>query len=195
MPALNTSFETAPHDPPTLYVACLASHNAGIPHGAWLDATDLDVLRHEISDLLAASPIPDAVEYICLNADGFPPALLDPAEHDPGIALPYPDLGLATQWARVVEDHGPALIGAILDLHPGIGTDDTAARASDFLGAFESEGDALVSLAACAFDEWAVPSWLRPAIDLDRAAEQFFRLHNVCDGLWHDGRFWVFQVG
>lgn len=58
MPALNTSCETAPHDPPTLYVACLASDNAGIPHGAWLDATDLDVLRHEISDLLAAPPMP-----------------------------------------------------------------------------------------------------------------------------------------
>ncbi len=40
-----------------IYVACLASYNSGILHGAWIDALqDASAIRNEIKAMLDASP-------------------------------------------------------------------------------------------------------------------------------------------
>ena len=47
-----------------IYVACLASYNAGILHGAWIDATQcIEAIHDQIAAMLAASQIEDAEEY------------------------------------------------------------------------------------------------------------------------------------
>ena len=42
-------------DTPRIYVACLASYNAGILHGEWIDATDADEIREAIETMLSKS--------------------------------------------------------------------------------------------------------------------------------------------
>ena len=48
---------------PRIYVACLASYNAGKLYGRWIDANqDADDIQSEVDAMLAASPAPDAEE-------------------------------------------------------------------------------------------------------------------------------------
>ena len=49
---------------PRIYVACLASYNAGTMHGEWIDVDqDADEIQAEINTILKASPEPDAEEW------------------------------------------------------------------------------------------------------------------------------------
>lgn len=55
---------------PRIYVACLASYNAGKLHGVWIDCDqDVDYIQAEIADMLRASPEPN-VEVNCPQCDG-----------------------------------------------------------------------------------------------------------------------------
>jgi len=47
---------------PKVYIACLASYNAGILHGEWIDLEDEDIAE-QINAMLKASPIEDAEEW------------------------------------------------------------------------------------------------------------------------------------
>ena len=55
-----------------IYVACLASYNNGILHGAWIDADqDAGSIFTEVQKMLAASPMPDAEEWAIHDYEGF----------------------------------------------------------------------------------------------------------------------------
>ena len=55
-----------------IYVACLASYNNGILHGAWIDADQSeDEIWDAIKDIFASSPIPDAEEHAIHDYEGF----------------------------------------------------------------------------------------------------------------------------
>ena len=57
---------------PRVYAACLASYNAGILHGRWIDADqDADDIRDEIAAMLAASPTPGAEEFAIHDHEGL----------------------------------------------------------------------------------------------------------------------------
>lgn len=57
---------------PRIYVACLASYNAGILHGAWIDCDQgEDHIWQELRDMLASSPEPDAEEWAIHDYEGF----------------------------------------------------------------------------------------------------------------------------
>jgi len=57
-----------------IYVACLASYNAGKLHGAWIDANqDADAIHDAIKAMLAASPTPGAEEFAIHDSEGFAP--------------------------------------------------------------------------------------------------------------------------
>jgi len=57
---------------PRVYVACLASYNSGILHGAWIDANqDADDIRDQIAAMLAASPEPGAEEWAIHDHEGL----------------------------------------------------------------------------------------------------------------------------
>ena len=46
-----------PPDQPRIYVACLASYNAGVLHGAWIDADQpVEAIYEDVQAMLAASP-------------------------------------------------------------------------------------------------------------------------------------------
>ena len=55
-----------------IYVACLASYNAGVLHGRWIDvSTDTDEVLNEINDILKDSKEPDAEEWAIHDSEGF----------------------------------------------------------------------------------------------------------------------------
>lgn len=57
---------------PRVYVACLASYNAGELVGRWLDVPeDAETLESEIRDMLRASPVPGAEEWAIHDYEGF----------------------------------------------------------------------------------------------------------------------------
>ncbi len=59
-------------DAPRIYVACLAAYNAGILHGAWIDATlELDDIWIGIQKLIDSSPSEDAQEWALHDFDNF----------------------------------------------------------------------------------------------------------------------------
>ena len=77
-----------------VYVACLASYNAGKLFGKWIDITDaesVDEVHEEISEMLSQSPQPGAEEW-----------RIDDTEYLPG------GLGLEgmVSFALAVADHG-----------------------------------------------------------------------------------------
>lgn len=55
-----------------IYVACLASYNAGILHGEWIEATaDADELKARVQAMLDRSPEPYAEEWAIHDFEGF----------------------------------------------------------------------------------------------------------------------------
>lgn len=53
-----------------IYVACLASYNNGVLHGAWIDAqSDADAMQEEVNAMLRASKFPN-VTVECPECDG-----------------------------------------------------------------------------------------------------------------------------
>ena len=64
---MSISTETA-----RIYVACLASYNAGILHGRWIDcSSDASVMQSQVNKILADSPIPNAEEWAIHDCEGF----------------------------------------------------------------------------------------------------------------------------
>ena len=65
-------------DNPRIYVACLASYNAGILHGDWIELDGSEDLGERIAEILASSTIEDAEEWAvhdheyCSNLGEYP---------------------------------------------------------------------------------------------------------------------------
>jgi antirestriction protein len=57
---------------PRIYVACLASYNAGRLYGKWIDAgQDADGIQADVDAMLAASPDPYAEEWAIHDSEGL----------------------------------------------------------------------------------------------------------------------------
>jgi len=55
-----------------IYVACLASYNSGILHGAWFDASaNVDDMQAAIDAVIESSPVPDAEEWAFHDYEGL----------------------------------------------------------------------------------------------------------------------------
>lgn len=58
---------------PRIYVASLSDYNAGILHGAWIDADqDADTIQLDIDTMLQRSPTGGAEEWSIRDTDNFP---------------------------------------------------------------------------------------------------------------------------
>lgn len=86
---------------PRIYVACLASYNAGRLHGRWIDCTTEDI-EGAIEAMLKASPAPGAEEWAIHDHEGWHG--LDPS------SLPQGELG---EWAEALEEHGGAFVAYV----------------------------------------------------------------------------------
>jgi antirestriction protein len=104
-----------------IYAACLASYNAGILHGRWIDASaDVDAMQGEIDAMLKASREPSAEEYAVHDYDGVPSDLGE-----------YPGLDRIAAFVALCEefDH--------------IDSDDIAAIAGNWCGDLDQARTAL----------------------------------------------------
>ena len=97
-------------DTPRIYVACLASYNAGILHGEWVDVEgdedgNIDDLWASVAHMLRESPEPNIMRYgmVCEECDHVWDVGYDPAKTCPEcdgtdlkVSESYPS---AEEWA------------------------------------------------------------------------------------------------
>ena len=55
---------------PRIYIACLASYNAGILHGNWIDLDGTEDVKEIINETLKQSPVEDAEEWAIHDHEG-----------------------------------------------------------------------------------------------------------------------------
>lgn len=90
--------ETNVNRGPQIWVGSLADYNAGRLHGAWLNAAqDVEELRADIDQMLAAAPSPGAEEWGIFDFEGFSPLRLSE----------YEDLDLVSTLANGISEYGP----------------------------------------------------------------------------------------
>jgi antirestriction protein len=148
-------------DTPRIYVACLASYNAGILHGEWIDATDADVIREEIQEMLKGSPCPDAEEWAIHDYEGFGHLRLSEWE----------DVDRVAELGALIDEHGAAF-AAYAD-HVGV---DYATEES-FQDAYCGKWDSEQAHAENLFSElyaYDVPEHIAPYIDYEAFARDLF---------------------
>jgi antirestriction protein len=89
---------------PRIYVACLASYNAGRLHGRWINAAqNADDIRKEIADMLNKSPEPLAEEWAIHDFEGFGEFRLSESE----------DIDEVAAMAAQIVEHGEAYLAAL----------------------------------------------------------------------------------
>lgn len=87
------------HTSPRIYVACLASYNAGHLFGRWIDAGQTaEEIAGEVSRLLADSPVPNAEEWAIHDYEGFEGYNLSE----------YTSFEVVAALAAAIEEHGEA---------------------------------------------------------------------------------------
>lgn len=148
-------------DTPRIYVACLASYNAGILHGEWIDATDGDVIREAIQEMLKGSPTAGAEEWAIHDYEGFGSIRLSEWE----------DVDRVAELGALIDEHGEAF-AAYAD-HVGV---DYATEES-FQDAYCGEWDSEQAYAENLFDELYghdVPEHIAPYIDYEAFARDLF---------------------
>ncbi len=116
---------------PKIYVACLASYNAGMLHGECIDATlETDEIQEEIQRVLKSSPIEDAEEHAIHDYEDFCGAELGE----------YPDLEEVSNVAKFLVEHGE--LGAEILSHFCCDLEEARkAIEEQYLGEYESLED------------------------------------------------------
>ena len=156
-------------DTPRIYVASLADYNAGRLHGRWIDASqDVDEIREEIRQMLAASCEPVAEEWAIHDYDGGLGGLrLDEFE-----TIEY-----VHEVARAIEEHGADVVRAFYACFT-VPYDAKLERLGDmYRGQWESE-KAYAEELICELG-WAgvcpVPDELLPYLDMETIASELFQ--------------------
>ena len=166
-------------DTPRIYVACLASYNAGKLHGRWIDATDADAIREEIQAMLAESDEPIAEEWAIHDYENFG-----------GLSISeYADIDKVAELGALIEEHGEAF--AVFADHEGIDY-STADRFEEmYCGEWDSEKDYAEEL----FDELyshEVPEHIQNYIDYEAFARDLF-IDDCYSARGESGQLYVFR--
>lgn len=165
---------------PRIYVACLASYNAGRLHGRWIDVGTTEELREEVAAMLEASPTPGAEEWAIHDYQGFHGLELDEFE----------GLERVAELAGVLEEYGPAYAAYAANVGPEHATPEEFEEA--YRGEWESEREFSQQLAEdLGYLAGIEGNPLAYHIDWDSWARELF-----CGNFWSApasaGRVWVF---
>jgi antirestriction protein len=165
--------ETEPDsDPPQIYVASLTDYNAGLLHGAWIDAAvEHEELWGRVNAMLASSPTAEdegrsAEEWAIHDYQGFGSFHLN--EHE--------SLRTVASVARGIALHGQAFSAWAAE---GLATPDELARFEEcYLGEWES----VESYAESIIDDFGIMA------EVDRVVPEGLRPYVVFDvsGFAHD---------
>lgn len=147
---------------PRIYVACLASYNSGVLHGAWIDANqDPEDIHKEIQTMLKNSPEPRAEEY---------------AIHDyelEGLSISeYESIDTVSELAGLIAEHGGAYVAYVNHVNTEYATE------SDFEDTYVGEYDSEKDFAEEEFENMGyldnMPDQLQSYIDYERYARDIF---------------------
>lgn len=165
---------------PRVYVACLASYNAGELHGAWIDADqDPDDLLVEIQTMLGSAPH-KGEEWAIHDYEDFDS--LDLGEH--------PSLDKISLHGRMIAEHGEAWIAYVGNV--GKKYADESGFEEAYVGEYDSEKDYAEELvdALGVLDE--APEICRQYFDYEAYSRDMF-----CGDYWSadagGGRVYVFR--
>lgn len=143
-----------------VYVACLASYNAGRFYGAWLDlsdAPDADDIRDAIAEVLKASPEPGAEEYAIHDFCGLPQCL---SRNE------WPDVEQLAAYAAAVDELGPDDAEPYRLYCDDIGeVADVETFRAAFCGVWDSPEDFAADLVEQTGNLGSLPQWLQCHID------------------------------
>lgn len=130
---------------PRIYVACLASYNAGRLHGEWIDADQsAKEIGADIADMLQRSPVALAEEWAIHDYEGFGALRLsewESMERVAAIAASISEHGLAfAAWLSYDSEQDPADVSAFEDSYRGDWATlrEYAEEFADSLGLFEA---------------------------------------------------------
>lgn len=139
-----------------IYVACLASYNNGILHGAWIDATQGEdgILQH-VETMLEQSSEEDAEEWAIHDYEGF--GDIDLSE--------YASFETVASFAEFIEEHGD--LGAELIAHYGDLDDALEAITDHYAGEYDSLEDYAEQFTE---ETTQIPESLRFYIDYEKMA-------------------------
>jgi len=154
-------------DTPRIYVACLASYNAGRLHGRWIDAIDADSIREEIKELLKASPVPNAEEWAIHDYDGFYGVPISETE----------DVDAVAELGAMIRKHGEPV--ALFAARIGVAKATEERFLDAYCGEWKSER------------AYAIPDHLAPYIDFDAFARDLFQ-GDYYSLVGESGRLYVF---
>lgn len=129
---MNTNNQT-----PRIYVACLASYNAGELHGAWVDLdSDKDVMGEAIASMLATSPTTGAEDYAIHNTENLPSCVGE-----------YTSLDDLATLAELYDEHGDAALAALEEAGAGDLDDVREALEDCYVGEYDNDEDFAYSMA------------------------------------------------
>ena len=173
---------------PRVWIGSLADYNAGLLHGAWLDAAqEPEELEAAVSGLLARSPTPGAEEWAIFDSDDFVGLRID--EHE--------SLETVSRLARGLVEHGAAFAGWAEII--GRESDDLMRFQAAYLGRWDS----LSQYAEHLFEELGyadllartMPAHMQPYVRFD--AESFGRDLTLSGEISYtdstDGGVWLFD--
>jgi antirestriction protein len=163
-PMTHTVLNRPTTDMPRIYVACLASYNAGELHGAWIDVDgDADDLQVAIGKMLAASPERDAEEWAIHDFEGFGSLHLEE----------YASLERVAAMAELVREHGEELAGEVLNHFGGDVEEAREALEDNYQGCHASLEDYAEAFMEDTGSLEGVPESIRPYIDYERMARDW----------------------
>lgn len=106
---INTNIKENEKSQAKIYVACLASYNNGILHGAWIvPSSDEKELQKQINEILKTSRQPFAEEWAIHDYDNF---------HNLG---EYPSIENICKVQKAIEEYGHELVNAYLQYNNDI---------------------------------------------------------------------------
>lgn len=143
-------------EPIRIYVACLASYNDGILHGAWIDAAQsTQEIRRDVSQMLFRSPVELAEEWAIHDHEGFE-----------GIYISeYSSFDAIADYAEFIREHGK--LGGKLIAYYGNLEDAQKAISERYAGEHDSLSDYAEQLTA---ETTQIPEALSYYIDYEKMA-------------------------
>jgi antirestriction protein len=162
---------------PKIYIVCLASYNAGILHGTWIDVTqDAEIVREEINALLASSSIPNAEEWEIQDYEGFGEIIINP----------YENIESLVAIAHFIKEHG--ILGTKLIAYSGDFYSANGLIEECYQGEYDNEEDFARSITEETMD---VPDRLAYYIDYAMISRDLFISDYVSFSA--DGKIHVFN--
>lgn len=139
-----------------IYVACLASYNNGILHGAWIDAAQgVAGIWRDVSQMLLRSPAEYAEEWAIHDYEGF--GSLNVSEHS--------SFETIATYAAFIEEHGA--LGTELAAYYGSIDDARIAITENYAGQYNSLSEYAEQLTE---ETTQIPETLRYYVDYEKMA-------------------------